>query len=66
MTAMSTAMQDPSKAAIKNHHSLVLRCESGAEKYAWLARLKYVADNKPPPRSQMRSYNSSDLSATGM
>ena len=53
-------MQDPSKPAIKKHHSLVLRCESASEKYAWLARLKYVSET-PASERPVRKYTSRDL-----
>lgn len=32
-------MQDTSRPIVKNHHSVVLRAESAAEKYSWLTRL---------------------------
>lgn len=53
-------VQDPSKPAIKKHHSLVLRCESASEKYAWLARLKYVSET-PPTERPVRKYTSREL-----
>ena len=57
---MLVDLQDPSKPAIKKHHSLVLRCESASEKYAWLARLKYVSETAPADRP-VRSYKSRDF-----
>ena len=53
-------MQDPSKPAIKKHHSLVLRCESAPEKYAWLARLKFVSET-PAAQRPVRKYTSQEL-----
>lgn len=53
-------LQDPSKPAIKKHHSLVLRCESASEKYAWLARLKNVSET-PAVERPVRKYTSQQL-----
>lgn len=57
-------LQDPSKAAIKKHHSLVLRCESASEKYAWLARLKYVSESTGVDRP-VRKYTSAQIQSEG-
>jgi len=48
--------QDPSRPCLKNHQSLVLRAETAADKYAWLARLRHASEAapgaaRPPPRS---------------
>ncbi len=34
------ANKDPNKSVVKNHNSIILRAETAAEKYSWLARLK--------------------------
>lgn len=56
--------QDPNKPAIKKHHSLVLRCESASEKYAWLARLKYVSET-PASERPVRKYSSREFTEEG-
>ena len=60
MPISALRLKDPSKPAIKKHHSLVLRCESASEKYAWLARLKYVSET-PASERPVRKYTSRDL-----
>ena len=39
---------------MKNHHSLVLRAETAADKYAWLARLRHASELAPGPRPHPR------------
>ena len=46
--------QDPSRPCVKNHHSLVLRAETAADKYAWLARLRHASELAPGPRPPPR------------
>ncbi|KAK9826828.1 hypothetical protein WJX81_004888 [Elliptochloris bilobata] len=46
--------KDPSRPCVKNHHSLVLRAETAADKYAWLARLRHASDLVPAPRPHPR------------
>ncbi len=43
-------MQDTSRPIVKNHHSVVLRAESAAEKYSWLTRLLAASGNPQAPR----------------
>lgn len=57
--------QDPSKPAVKKHHSIVLRAETPAEKYSWLRRLKISAEGPGavrnlPPRPTLASTASAD------
>lgn len=47
-------VQDPSRPCVKNHHSLVLRAETAADKYAWLARLRHASELAPGPRPHPR------------
>lgn len=42
----------------------MLRCESAAEKYAWLARLKYVSET-PASERPVRKYSSRDFTEGG-
>ena len=41
--------QDTSRPIVKNHHSVVLRAESAAEKYSWLTRLLAASGNPLQP-----------------
>eukprot|EP00891_Asterochloris_glomerata_P003150 jgi/Astpho2/3150/Aster-03429 len=44
--------KDPTRPIVKNHHSVVLRAESAAEKYSWLSRLKNASSTggaRTPP-----------------
>ena len=47
---MTCEMQDTSRPIVKNHHSVVLRAESAAEKYSWLTRLLAASGNPQGPR----------------
>jgi hypothetical protein len=38
------AHKDPSKPAVKKHHSIILKAETVAEKMSWLARLKAASE----------------------
>ncbi|KAL0029534.1 hypothetical protein WJX79_002171 [Trebouxia sp. C0005] len=42
--------KDTSRPIVKNHHSVVLRAESAAEKYSWLTRLLAASGNPQAPR----------------
>lgn len=42
--------KDTSRPIVKNHHSVVLRAESAAEKYSWLTRLLAASGNPMAPR----------------
>ncbi|DBA91528.1 hypothetical protein WJX77_008361 [Trebouxia sp. C0004] len=42
--------KDTSRPIVKNHHSVVLRAESAAEKYSWLNRLLAASGNPQAPR----------------
>ena len=44
-------LQDTSRPIVKNHHSVVLRAESAAEKYSWLTRLLAASGNPQAPRA---------------
>lgn len=43
--------KDTSRPIVKNHHSVVLRAESAAEKYSWLTRLLAASGNPQAPRA---------------
>ncbi|KAL3150906.1 hypothetical protein ABBQ32_000657 [Trebouxia sp. C0010 RCD-2024] len=44
--------KDTSRPIVKNHHSVVLRAESAAEKYSWLTRLLAASGNPLAPRGK--------------
>ena len=55
-----TWQQDPSKPAVKKHHSIVIRAETPAEKHSWLRRLKICSEGPGamrnlPPRPTLAS-----------
>jgi len=57
---LKVSHKDPSKPAVKKHHSIVLRSESPAEKYSWLRRLKLCSEGPGamrnlPPRPTLAS-----------
>lgn len=47
------ALQNPHKAVAKNHHQIVLRAESAAEKYDWLARLRQASEANAGARARI-------------
>lgn len=55
-------LQDPMKPCVKGHHSLVLRAETAAEKYSWLARLRYASDGSSK-NQPIKKYDSKDILA---
>jgi dynamin GTPase len=52
--------KDATRPIVKNHHSVVLRAETAAEKYSWLARLKNASDGTGQ-RTPVKQYKSDDL-----
>ena len=50
------------KPCVKGHHSLVLRAETAAEKYSWLARLRYASDGSSK-NQPIKKYESKDILA---
>ena len=44
-------LQDVTRPIVKNHHSVVLRAESAAEKFSWLNRLLNASGNPQGPRA---------------
>ncbi|KAK9864494.1 hypothetical protein WJX84_006528, partial [Apatococcus fuscideae] len=56
------AHKDPMKPCVKGHHSLVLRAETAAEKYSWLARLRYASDGSSK-NQPIKKYESKDILA---
>ena len=45
-------MQDTSRPIVKNHHSVVLRAESAAEKFSWLTRLLAASGSPQAARAK--------------
>lgn len=45
------SVQDTTRPIVKNHHSVVLRAESAAEKFSWLNRLLAASGNPQAPRA---------------
>ncbi|KAK9815384.1 hypothetical protein WJX72_002710 [[Myrmecia] bisecta] len=54
--------KDPNKSVVKNHNSIILRAETAAEKYSWLARLKFASEAAPSVASTpVRKYSSQEF-----